>query len=123
VLLDRLRHGPVEQKRCILFNLWHLASKQDEVIEVYLEFLRHESRDLRYDALVLLRAVTEPGQCMDAYLRCLKDEDARIRLLALERIGESRTRDLFHNRKKILSMVMDPEPEVQAVAKKIMNSL
>ncbi len=123
VLLERLENGPVEQKRCILFNLWHLASKQDEVIGIYEEYLRHENPDLRYDALVLLRAVTRPGQCMNAYITCLRDEDARIRLLALERIGESEINKLFGYKKKIMSMVMDPDIEVQAVARKIMNML
>ena len=55
-------------------------------------------------------------------LLSVQDEDARIRLLALERIGESGASDLFNFRKRIRSLVMDPDTEVQAVAKKIMNS-
>ncbi len=123
VLLDRLRNGPVEQKRCILFSLWHLDSMHDEVIEIYREFLQNEHVELRYDALMLLRSVTEPGECLDAYLKCLKDEDPRIRVLALERIGESAKNNLQNCKKKILSMISDPDTEVQATAKKIMNML
>jgi HEAT repeat protein len=123
VLLDRLKHGSLEQKRCILFNLWHLDSKQDEVIEVYMNFLEDQNPELRYDALVLLRAVTEPEECLEAYIRCLNDEDPRIRLLALESIGEADKERIIDFKKKITAMYSDPDFEVQAAAKKIMSQL
>lgn len=53
LMLERLEHGPIEQKRCILFNLWRFYSKQKEVIPVYLKYLDHEEADLRLDALGL----------------------------------------------------------------------
>ena len=123
LLLDRLEHGPIEQKRCILFNLWHLSSKQAEVIEVYLEHLQHENPEIRYDALVLLQVVTEPGDCLDAYCNCLRDEDSRIRLLALERLAELKKDTLATYKNKIHEMVSDPDMEVQETARKIMNRL
>ncbi len=123
VLLNLLKHGSVDQKRCILFNLWHLDSRQDEVLGVYLDFLDDENAELRYDALILLRAVTEPEECLEAYIRCLNDEDPRIRLLALESIGEADKEKIINFKKKIAAMYADPDFEVQAAAKKIMSQL
>jgi HEAT repeat protein len=123
VLADRLKYGGLEQKRCILFNLWHLTSKQDEVIEVYLEYLNNPNAELRYDALVLLRAVKEPEACLDVYIQCLNDDESRIRLLALECIGEADKNRIVDFKKKIAAMYADPDLDVQAAAKKIMNRL
>jgi HEAT repeat protein len=123
ILYDRLKYGALDQKRCILFNLWHLTSKQDEVIEVYLDYLSHSNAELRYDALVLLKALTEPEECLDAYIQCLNDDDSRIRLLALECIGEADKNRIIDFKKKIAAMYSDPDLDVQAAAKKIMSQL
>lgn len=123
ILYDRLKYGALDQKRCILFNLWHLTSKQDEVIEVYLDYLSHPNAELRYDALVLLKALTEPEECLDAYIQCLNDDDSRIRLLALECIGEADKNRIIDFKKKIAAMYADPDLDVQAAAKKIMSQL
>jgi HEAT repeat protein len=123
ILSDRLKYGSLDQKRCILFNLWHLTSKQDEVIEVYMDYLNHSNAELRYDALVLLRALTEPEECLDAYIHCLNDDDPRIRLLALECIGEADKNQIIDFKKKIAAMYADPDLDVQAAAKKIISQL
>jgi len=123
ILSDRLKYGTLDQKRCILFNLWHLTSKQDEVIELYLDYLKNSNPELRYDALVLLRALTEPEECLDAYIQCLNDDDSRIRLLALECIGEADKNEIIDFKKKIAAMYTDPDLDVQAAAKKIINQL
>jgi HEAT repeat protein len=123
ILSDRLKYGALDQKRCILFNLWHLTSKQDEVIEVYLDYLKNPNAELRYDSLVLLRALTEPEECLDAYIQCLNDDDSRIRLLALECIGEADKNKIINFKKKITAMYADPDLDVQAAAKKIMSRL
>ncbi len=123
ILSDRLKSGTLDQKRCILFNLWHLTSKQDEVIELYLDYLKNPNAELRYDALVLLRALTEPEECLDAYIQCLNDDDSRIRLLALECIGEADKNEIIDFKKKIAAMYTDPDLDVQAAAKKIINQL
>ena len=123
ILSERLKYGALEQKRCILFNLWHLTSKQDEVIDVYLDYLKNPNAELRYDALVLLKALTEPEECLDAYIQCLNDDDSRIRLLALECIGEADKKQIIDFKKKIAAMYADPDLDVQAAAKKIMSQL
>ncbi|MGH7824436.1 MAG: HEAT repeat domain-containing protein [Candidatus Binatia bacterium] len=88
LLLDRLEHGPVEQKRSILFNLWRFYSKLDKVTEVYLHYLEHEDAELRFDALVCLGPVTEVREHVEVYRKCLRDKDPRIRELALRRLAE-----------------------------------
>jgi HEAT repeat protein len=61
LLVDRLEHGPLEQKRVILFNLWRFSSREKEVTEVYLKYLEHENPELRFDALVCLFGANDRG--------------------------------------------------------------
>src|SRR5438093_6166519 len=58
LLLDRLNHGPFEQKRIILFNLWRFDSKGERVKEIYLNYLEHENSDIRFNALACLGPLT-----------------------------------------------------------------
>lgn len=123
LMLERLEHGPLEQKRCILFNLWRFYSKQKEVISVYLKYLDHEDPDLRFDALVLLGSVVQIGEYIGVYRRCLRDKDTRIRALALRELGEAGREDLLEFRGEIKDMLSDAHMEVKQAAIKILKKL
>lgn len=123
LLLERLEHGPLEQKRSILFNLWRFYSKQKEVVSVYLRYLGHENSDLRFDALVLLASVTETGQYIHTYRKCLSDEDPRIRTLALKELNEVNREDLLGFKEDIRDMLSDPSMEVKQAALRIVRKL
>jgi HEAT repeat protein len=88
LLVDRLEHGPVEQKSAILFNLWRFDSKGERVRQIYLKCLEHEEPDIRFEALVCLGPITETRDYPEVYRKCLKDKDERIRELALKRLAE-----------------------------------
>jgi HEAT repeat protein len=121
MLLERLEHGPLEQKRSILFNLWRFYSKQEEVTDTYLKYLEHEDPDLRFDALVLLSLVTEVRKYLDIYRRCLHDEDHRIRKLALKILDEEGGGCVKELKKEIEALVDDPDMEVKRAALKILK--
>jgi len=116
LMLERLEHGPLEQKRSILFNLWRFYSKRREVETVYLQYLDHKDADLRFDALVLLRTMTPPETHLEAYCKCLSDENSRIRALALKQIGEAGPEKLAGLKEKLSEMLSDPDPEVKRTA-------
>lgn len=122
LLLDRLDHGPVEQKRSILYNLWRFYSKEEEVREVYLNCLEHEDPELRFDALVCLGPMTEVREYLEVYRRCLKDKDGRIRELALRRLAEEiGERVLESLRGDIEPLLKDSDIKVQKAAFKILK--
>lgn len=123
LMLERLEHGPLEQKRCILFNLWRFYSKREEVVSVYLGHLAHENADLRFDALVLLATMTETIEYIATYRKCLKDKDPRIRALALKELNEVNTKDLLELRDEFRDMLSDPYMEVKKAAMKILKKL
>lgn len=123
LMLERLEHGPLEQKRCILLNLWRFYSKRGEVISVYLRYMDHENADLRFDALVLLATMTEAGEHIATYRKCLKDKDPRIRALALKELHEVNTKDLLELRDEFRDMLSDPDMEVKKAAMKILKKL
>ena len=123
LLLERLEHGPLEQKRSILFNLWRFSSKQREVVSVYLRYLGHENSDLRFDALVLLASVTETEEYVHTYRKCLSDEDPRIRTLALKELNEVNREDLLGFKEEIRDMLSDPSMEVKQAALRIVRKL
>jgi HEAT repeat protein len=122
LLLDRLHHGPLEQKRSILFNLWRFHSKGKEVTEVYLKYLEHEDPELRFDALVCLRPIAETRDHLDVYRKCLKDKDDRIRELALKRLAEEAERTVLESlRAEIEALLDDPNMKVKKAALKILR--
>lgn len=121
LLLERLEHGPLLQKRCILFNLWRFYSKQEEVTDVYLQYLEHKNADLRFDALVLLGQVTEVRKYLEVCHKCLRDEDHRIRKLALKRLAEEDSNSLLGLKEEIEALINDPDMEVKRAALKILK--
>lgn len=123
LMVERMENGPREQKRCILFNLWRFYSKQKEVISVYLNYLDHEDPELRFDALVLLRSVTETDDYVPAYRKCLRDTNPRIRALALKELNEASKDKLLGLKKEIEAMLSDPDMEVKQAAVKILAKL
>jgi HEAT repeat protein len=70
LLVDRLEHGPVEQKSTILFNLWRFDSKGERVRQIYLKCLEHEAPDIRFEALVCLGPITETRDYPQVYRKC-----------------------------------------------------
>lgn len=123
LMLERLEHGPIEQKRCILFNLWRFYSKQKEVIPVYLKYLDHEEADLRLDALVLLGLITDINNHVHVYRKCLSDQDPNIRALALKRLGELDRERLLELRGEIELMLSDPHMKVKQAVLNILKKL
>lgn len=124
LLLDRLDHGPVDQKRIILFNLWRFSSREEEVKDVYFKYLQHENPDLRFDALVCLGPITEAHEHVEVYRKCLKDEDARIRELALKRLAEEAGDSVVQTlRAEIEALLDDPGMKVKKAALKILRKI
>ena len=123
LMLERLEHGPFEQKRCILLNLWRFYSKHKEVISVYLTYLNHENADLRFNALVLLGSITEAKDYVSVYRRCLRDKDTRIRALALRELNEVNREDLLGLKEEIEEMLSEPDMKVKQAAINILKRL
>jgi len=123
LLIERLEHGSLEQRRSILFNIWRFSSRRKEAEKVYLKYLDHDNDVLRHDALVLLGSVSEAAEHIAEYRRCLNDEVPHIRALALERLYEVGRDDLLSFKEEIENMLSDPNMEVKRAAIKILKRL
>ena len=121
LMLDRLEHGPPEQKQAILYNLWRFNTKRREVEAVYLDCLKHKDPNLRLDALVLLSSISPPGAHLSEYQKCLEDDHAGIRALALKRIGEAGLEHRTVLKEKIKAMLSDPDKAVRQTAALILK--
>jgi HEAT repeat protein len=122
LLVDRLNQGSVEQKKIILFNLWRFHSKTKEVTEIYLKYLDHENPDLRFDALVCIEPISGVREHLEAYRKCLKDKDSRIRELALKRLDEEAGESVLRSlRGEIEALLGDPDMKVKQTALKILR--
>jgi HEAT repeat protein len=118
LLLDRLAHGPFELKRIILFNLWRFHSKRERVAQVYIQSLGQEDPELRFVALVCLKPITDGGNYLDIYRKCLADQDSRIRALALNRLAdEASESDLQSIRAEVDALLNDPDMRVKRADK------
>jgi len=123
LMVERLEHGPFEQKRCILLNLWRFYSKQKEVISIYLKYLKHEDANLRFNALVLFASITEAKDYVAVYSTCLRDKDSRIRALALRELNEVNTEELLGLKEDIETMLSEPDMKVKQAAIDILKRL
>ena len=123
LMLERLEHGPFEQKRCILLNLWRFYSKQKEVISVYLKYLKHKDADLRFNALVLLTSITEAKDYVGVYRTCLRDKDSRIRALTLRELSGIDREDLLGLKEEIEAMLSEPDMKVKQAVIDILKRL
>ena len=121
LLIERLEHGPREQKRCILYNLWRFYTKRDAVRNVYLDYLERDDDDLRFDALVLLGAVARPNEYLEVYRKCLRDRDPRIRELALKSLVEFNESDLMQLKDEIHFLLGDPEMKIKEAALELLR--
>lgn len=124
LLLDRLNHGPFEQKRIILLNLWRFYSKREKVTQVYIKFLEHEDPELRFDALLCLKPLTDGGNHVDLYRKRLTDKDSRIRALSLKRLADEAAESVLQSlRAEVDDLLNDPDMEVKRAAVTILKKI
>jgi HEAT repeat protein len=124
LLLDRLNHGPSEQKRIILFNLWRFYSKREKVTQVYIKVLEHEDPELRFVALVCLKPLTDGGNYVELYRKRLTDRDSRIRALALKRLADEATGSVLQSlQAEVDDLLNDPDMEVKRAALTILKKI
>jgi len=118
LLLDRMQHCSLDQKRAILFNLWRFKDKQKEVAEIYRKELERGEPSLRLDILIFLGQLDNHVGHKELYSSFLKDPNSKIRALALERLGAMRSIELEH----VLPFLDDPAMEVKRTAISIVQS-
>jgi HEAT repeat protein len=117
LLADRLEHGPVQQKRVILLNLWRFSAKKAQVKEIYRRCLEDESAELRFTALVCLGRIADVREDAELYRKSLKDSDPRVRELALKRLAEEGGEALLQSlRAEIQPLLNDPAVKVKRAA-------
>jgi HEAT repeat protein len=123
LLLDRLNHASLEQRRAILYNLWRFSDRRETVSGVYLRILDHAEDELRADALVLLGMIGGVKRHLPAYREFLKDADARIRELAYEELAGLTSQELAALRSDIEAGLADPETKVKRAALKAFQKM
>jgi HEAT repeat protein len=117
LLVDRLEHGPLQQKKAILFNLWRFSAKKEEVARIYRRYVEHESAELRFDALVCLGRVGDVRQDVEVYRKCLNDKYERVRELALKRLAQDAGEAILQSlRTEIRTLLDDPDFNVKRAA-------
>ncbi len=122
LLTDRLKHGTENQQKCILFNLWHFDSRREQCISIYLEHLDHPDPEFRLDALALMRMISDPGEHISVYHKCLNDDDPRIRALAVEHLQEVSAEERAEFMKRLQQMVSDSSLDVRRAAVSLLKS-
>jgi HEAT repeat protein len=121
LLVDRLDHGPLEQKSAILFNLWRFDSKGERVKNVYLKCLEHEEPDIRFDTLVCLGPITEIRDTLKS-TEMPERQRRSDRELALKRLAkEAGTSVLELLRGEIEGLLDDPNMKVKKAALQILR--
>lgn len=122
-LADRLKRGSKEQQRCILYHLGCFTSKQQEVVKICAGYLGHADPDLRYDALVVLDAVSGPQKPINLYLKCLEDSDVRLREQALIYLYTTESSRLKGVEARVRPLLKDPSPNIRQAAVRLLHHI
>jgi HEAT repeat protein len=117
LLIDRMQHCSLDQKRAILFNLWRFKDKQERITEIYKKELEVGEPSLRLDILMLLSQINNNSSYKEVYRSFLKDPNPKIRALALEGLGVTDSIDI----ENVLSFLDDPSMEVKRIALRIVQ--
>ncbi|MFZ1986165.1 MAG: HEAT repeat domain-containing protein [Desulfatitalea sp.] len=122
-LAERLKCGAKEQQRCILYHLCGFSDRQAVVAEICGEYLGHKDADLRYDALVVLDAVSEGEKPLAIYLRCIEDDDPRIREQALLLLSQADKQRLKPMAARVQPLVLDPCANIRQAAVRLLHHI
>ncbi len=123
LLVERLEHADLEQRRSIIYNLWRFAAKHLEAATVYLRSIDSEEDELRFDALVLLGLISNIRDHLAVYRKCMKDNDAKIRELALRELAALSPSELAPLRGEIEAGLNDPDMAVKRAAIEILKKI
>jgi HEAT repeat protein len=122
-LAKRLKCGAKEQQRCILYHLCGFSNRQAAIAEICGEYLGHKDADLRYDALVVLDAVSQGEKPLAIYLQCLKDSDPRIREQALLLLPQGDKQRLKPITAFVQPLVQDPCANIRQAAVRLLHHI
>ena len=123
LLLERLDNADLEQRRCILYNLWRFGAKRNEATQVYLQCIERKNEELRFDALVLLGLVSHANEHLAVYRKCMTDDDPRIRELAFRELAAFPAHELSRCRDEIKVGLSDPDMTVKRAAIKTLKKI
>jgi HEAT repeat protein len=116
LLLDRLEHASVEQRRSILCNLWRFSNQREAVVRVCLRIAENVRDTLRVDALILLGMIGGIKDHRGAYRKFLRDPDARVRELAYKHVAGLRPQELTAFENDISAGLDDSHADVKRAA-------
>jgi len=123
LLLERLEHADLEQRRSILYNLWRFGAKRTEAARVYLQCIDRKNEELRFDALVLLGLVSNACEHLAVYRKCMTDTDPRVRKLAFRELATFPAHELALFRSEIEKGLTDPEMTVKRAAIEVLKKI
>ncbi|MFZ0134457.1 MAG: HEAT repeat domain-containing protein [Desulfobacterales bacterium] len=123
LLIDRLHHASLEQRRGILYNLWRFADQRRVVAEEYRRVLACATDELRSDALILLGMIGGLQHHEPAFRKLLTDPDARLRELAFKELAGLASQELAAFKWDIDAGLADPEPRVKRAALKAFRKM
>ncbi len=122
-LTQRLVSGSKEQQRCILYHLCCFPARQKEVEQICSAYLSHPDADMRYDALVVLDAVSGGDKPLPLYLQCLKDPDPRIREMALVYLAAEDKPRLIALEPEVRPLTQDAVPTIRQAAIRLLHHI
>jgi HEAT repeat protein len=116
LLTARLKVGILEERRCILLNLWRFAEQIPGVEDVYINCMEAIPTDLRVDALFALSMLPLSTTILEAYRWLLADEDPRIRRQVLENLAVTDPADYDPVKELIHLLLADKNAQVRQAA-------
>ena len=89
----------------ILLNLWRFEDKKEEILPIYLDYIKNTDPELRLYSLALLKNISNIDEHLNILATLIKDKDKRIGNLTAEYLGKSNNEVVKH----LLSQFLDDE--------------
>lgn len=112
--------GNLDQQRVILYNLWRLTHRRDDVLDLVKRALAHPDDGLRLDAMIVFCALPDTDRHHEVYLAGLKDPVAAIRELSLRQLENAAQKLRQSVRGQIAALSDDPHPAVRVMARRFL---
>ncbi|MBT8339140.1 MAG: HEAT repeat domain-containing protein [Desulfatitalea sp.] len=122
-LADRLLRGAKEQQRSIIYHMGVFTTRREDAVRICKRFLSHKDPDLRYDALVVLDAVSDGEHPLHLYMACLRDEDQRVREQALQFISNADEIRLEKMVPHLHPLLTDHSAKIRQAATRLLNTI
>jgi len=113
LLKNQLKNASQEKALTILFNLWRFEEKREEILPIYISYIKGPDSELKFYSLSFLENISSPDEHIKLFSDLVKDKDKRIRKIVVRYLETCHT---IQSEPLLLQLLKDEDMEVKQAA-------